>query len=170
MAHYKTAYIGLGSNLNNPREQINSALQALRNLPKTNDLCCSEWYGSKAIGPGDQPDYVNAAVAVNTQLDPFELLYQLQTIENAQGRQRSIRWGARTLDLDLLLYDDQQINSTELQLPHPETINRNFVLYPLNDLNADLVFPNGQTLRTLIKQCSITGLYQIDNTNNSLIE
>ena len=166
MENHNTAYIGLGSNLDNPLEQINSALQALKQLPDCNNLRCSEMYGSKAVGPGDQPDYVNAAVAIDTQLDPFELLHQLQAIENSHGRQRSIRWGARTLDLDLLLYEQQQINSEELELPHPEILNRNFVLYPLNDLNPDLVFPNGQSLTSIIEQCSMTDLYQIDNSDD----
>lgn len=162
MDKYSTSYIGLGSNLEKPEIQIQSALEALANLPQTCNLRCSHWYSSKAIGPGEQPDYINAVASIDTRLSPMALLKQLQSIENDHGRQRNIHWGARTLDLDLLLYDNQCIDSAELQVPHPEINNRNFVLYPLNDLSPSLVFPNGQPLSAIISNLSLDGLCRIE--------
>ncbi len=162
MINYHIAYIGLGSNLENPEQQISDALTALENLPSCRGLRCSHWYSSKAVGPGEQPDYINAAVTLETTLSPPDLLSQLQAIENQHGRQRDIRWGARTLDLDLLLYGDTVMETTALQLPHPEILNRNFVLYPLNDLSPSLILPNGQVLSAVINSISLEGLSRIE--------
>lgn len=155
-------YIGLGSNLDDPQHQIDSAVDTLKNSQDIFDVRCSHYYGSQAIGPGEQPDYINAAVECLTSLSPLALLAQLQQIENAHGRQRKIRWGARTLDLDLLLYDDICINEANLQIPHPELQNRNFVLYPLQDLNPTLVFPDGTVLATIMSSITMDGLYRMD--------
>ena len=159
---YRCAYIGLGSNLQNPSQQIHSALHALEQLSHCRKVRCSHWYGSKAIGPGEQPDYINAAVYLETELSPIELLHALQAIENTHGRQREIRWGARTLDLDLLLYDSECMHTPELQLPHPEILNRNFVLYPLHDLSPELIFPNGQSLSDALKPVTMDGMYRLE--------
>jgi 2-amino-4-hydroxy-6-hydroxymethyldihydropteridine diphosphokinase len=158
---YRTTYIGLGSNLDNPQRQIQSALNALAELPESRHLRCSDWYRSKAIGPGEQADYINAVVSLDTCLTPLVLLDQLQSIENHHGRQRHIRWGARTLDLDLLLYADICLNNDRLQLPHPEIMNRNFVLYPLNDLAPELIFPDGQTVKQQLTKIPMTDLVRI---------
>jgi len=155
------AYIGLGSNLGDPQQHIKNAVVALRSLPQSGRLHCSHYYRSKAIGPGKQPDYINAVVSITTSLPPLTLLRELQSIEHTHGRQRDIRWGARTLDLDLLLYGDHIISSKELQVPHPEIFNRNFVLYPLNDIAPTLVFPNGSHLTQLIKQQTMSDLNRI---------
>jgi 2-amino-4-hydroxy-6-hydroxymethyldihydropteridine diphosphokinase len=157
-----TAYIGLGSNLNNPHLQIDSAVNTLRDTSNIDAVHCSYYYSSKAVGPGEQPDYVNAVVRCQTHLSPMALLAQLQLIENQHGRQRDIRWGARTLDLDLLLYDDICLEEATLQIPHPEISKRNFVLYPLFDLNPELVFPDGNTLRKMISAVPMTDLHRID--------
>ncbi len=158
MSKYSQAFIGLGSNLENPSYQINSALKALSELPHSKELTCAPWYSSKAVGPGDQPDYINTVVSLETTLPQLELLHHLQAIENQQGRKREVRWGARTLDLDLLLYDNIQHNCEELTLPHPEIQDRSFVLLPLYDLAPELVFPNGNKLEDLAKQCDTSGL------------
>lgn len=163
MTLYHTTYIGLGSNLESPANQIKSALASLEALPHCQHVQCSPWYSSLAVGPGEQPDYINAVVRLETQLAPVDLLHQLQAIENKHGRQRSIRWGARTLDLDLLLYDNVSINTEELQLPHPEINNRNFVIYPLYDLAPELILPNGQKLSDVASQLSMAGLHKIDS-------
>lgn len=162
MTHYSIAYIGLGSNLNQPHAQIDRAVSALRNTSTISDIQCSFYYTSKAVGPGEQPDYVNAAIRCKTQQPPHALLKQLQAIENTQGRQREIRWGARTLDLDLLLYDNLTVEDETLQVPHPEIKNRNFVLYPLFDLNPELIFPNGDTLRNALQNVSMADLQRIE--------
>ena len=161
MKHYHTTYIGLGSNLESPADQIKSALFALEALPQCQHTQCSPWYSSLAVGPGEQPDYINAVVHLETQLTPIDLLRQLQAIENEHGRQRSIRWGARTLDLDLLLYDNVNIDTEELQLPHPEMANRNFVIYPLYDLAPELVLPNGQNISDIASKLPMTGLHKM---------
>lgn len=154
MSQTSLAFIGLGSNLNNPAQQIKSALSALSELSFCYGLQCAPWYSSLAIGPKGQPDYINTAAKINTSLTAIELLHQLQAIENQQGRQREIKWGARTLDLDLLLFDDLSLQSEELTLPHPEISKRSFVLLPLYDLIPSLIFNNGDKLEDLVKQCN----------------
>lgn len=135
-------YIGLGSNLDQPLQQVESAVKAIKQLGTV--LAQSPWYQSQAIGPGDQDDYINGVIALETQLEPLALLHALQKIENQQGRVRTIRWGERTLDLDILLYEQTECNSEELTLPHPRLCERAFVLYPLLDIAKDIKLPNGQ--------------------------
>jgi 2-amino-4-hydroxy-6-hydroxymethyldihydropteridine diphosphokinase len=158
------AYIGLGSNLEDPATQISSALESLTQSPQISDVICAPWYQSQAIGPGEQPDYINTVVKLSTSLSPHGLLKVLQDIENQQGRQRSIRWGARTIDLDLLLYNNEELNSQDLVVPHPELKNRAFVLLPLYDLKASLVLPSGERLAELVKVCDKIGLNKIKET------
>jgi 2-amino-4-hydroxy-6-hydroxymethyldihydropteridine diphosphokinase len=126
-----TAYIGLGSNLQQPIQQVKQALLHLAELPQTHLLNASPLYRSAPLGPADQPDYINAVAALATRLSPLALLDALQTIERQQGRVREgERWGPRTLDLDLLLYAEQKIQNDRLRVPHPGLGERNFVLYP----------------------------------------
>lgn len=148
------AYVGLGSNLQQPLLQLQRALIAIAQLPSSQLLRVSSVYRSAAVGPGEQPDYLNAALQLDTRLQPAELLAALQAIEQAQGRVRTIRWGARTLDLDILLYGDRQIATSSLTIPHPELQRRNFVLYPLAEIaGPHLVLPDGTELVTLIARC-----------------
>ncbi|MBP6724359.1 MAG: 2-amino-4-hydroxy-6-hydroxymethyldihydropteridine diphosphokinase [Halioglobus sp.] len=148
------AYVGLGSNLQQPLLQLQRALIAIAQLPSSQLLRVSSVYRSAAVGPGEQPDYLNAALQLDTRLQPAELLAALQAIEQAQGRVRTIRWGARTLDLDILLYGDRQIATSSLTIPHPELQRRNFVLYPLAEIaGPHLVLPDGTELDTLIARC-----------------
>ncbi len=158
------AFIGFGSNLEQPTQQVKRALETLSTHKAIIVLQSSPWYQSKAIGPGQQPDYINGAVKIQTTLDPYALLEQLQKIENQQGRQRLVYWGARTLDLDLLLYEKKSINSNTLQLPHPEMHKRNFVLFPLFDIAPELILPNGNTIANLIAQCNQQGLRKLPAT------
>lgn len=154
MIDFATAFISLGSNLQNPHRQLDLAIDALSCLPNTQQLTCSPRYQNPAIGPGEQPDYVNAVVKLQTQLDPLNLLHEMQTIEKTQGRKRDERWGARTIDLDLLLYDNLIIHEANLVVPHPEIYNRLFVLQPLKDLAPELAFPNGQLLEEVLIECT----------------
>lgn len=154
-------FIGLGSNLEQPRAQLQRALQALAALQQSRLGRVSPFYGNPAIGPGAQPDYTNAVAELFTTLEPFDLLAQLQAIENAQGRVRAERWGARTLDLDLLLYGDRTIDTPTLQVPHPRLRERNFVLYPLHDIAPDLRFPDSTPLTALLDCCSDAGLQRL---------
>lgn len=134
-------YIGIGSNLNHPLQQITRALSSLAQVPGLRLLRRSPWYISKALGPGEQPDYLNGVIELESTLDPAALLHCLQLIEAEQGRERSIRWGPRSLDLDILLYGDQRIDTPELQIPHPRMAERSFVLAPLATLNPQHPLP-----------------------------
>ncbi|MEE2729560.1 MAG: 2-amino-4-hydroxy-6-hydroxymethyldihydropteridine diphosphokinase [Pseudomonadota bacterium] len=155
-------YIGLGSNLDTPLEQLQQALQQLEQIPQTTLKAVSAFYGSTAVGPGAQPDYVNAAAEVNTQLAPHALLDHLQAIEQTQGRVRGPeQWSPRTLDLDLLLYGDECIATERLSVPHPRMAERNFVLQPLLDLNADLLLPDGRAVQALLSQLPSGGLWRL---------
>ena len=157
----QTAYIGLGSNLESPLDQINSAFDALKALPKSHLKARSKLYGSAPVGPGSQPDYVNAVAAISTTLTALELLDALQVIENQHHRERSIRWGPRTLDLDILMFGHAVIDHPRLQVPHPQLQFRNFVLYPLADIQANLVIPLLGPLQELIKHSSREGLWTL---------
>ncbi len=153
------AYIALGSNLENPARQLQAAADAIAAEPHIRPVAGSSVLRSAAVGPGKQPDYLNAVMAIDTALPAETLLDRLQAIELAQGRKRDIHWGPRTLDLDLLLYGDQQIRSPRLQVPHPAMAQRHFVLYPLAELCAsDFVLPSGESLAALLSRCPAEGL------------
>ncbi len=162
------AFIGLGSNLQNPLQQVNDAIAELNELADIQVVQVSRWYRSRALMSDEQravgqtaeeqPDFINGVARVKTRLDAHTLLDQLQAIENTHNRERNIRWDARTLDLDLLLYGDETINSERLQVPHPGIAERNFVLYPLADLDADLVLPMGIPLASLLARSTVDGL------------
>ena len=152
------AFIGLGSNLAQPLEQIKQALQELAQLPNTQLVAQSRLYTSHAVGPGEQPDYVNAVALLDTQLAPMALLDALQALEQSHRRVRLEHWGPRTLDLDILLIDQSTIETERLKVPHPYLKLRNFVLYPLADINPDLTLPCGTPVAELIAQCPPDGL------------
>ncbi|MGH8550359.1 MAG: 2-amino-4-hydroxy-6-hydroxymethyldihydropteridine diphosphokinase [Methylococcales bacterium] len=156
-------YIGLGSNLHNPVEQIQRAVAAVADLKGCGMLVCSSLYRSPPMGPKDQPDYVNAVMAIDSVLSPASLLEQLQAIETRHGRIRSgVRWRARTLDLDILLYDQQMIASADLTIPHPGVAERAFVLVPLAEIAPDLMIPGKGRIAELLAGCPKYGLIRID--------
>lgn len=155
-------YIALGANLNEPQRQLDTAVAALKALPDSRWQGCSSYYRSLPMGPQEQPDYINAVAAIDTTLPPLTLLDALQKIEKDNGRVRKDeRWGPRTLDLDLLLYGDQEINEVRLTVPHYGMRDRNFVLYPLYELAPTLSLPDGTTLGQLVAKCSVTGLQRL---------
>ena len=153
-----TAYIGLGSNLENPRQQVIMAVEEIAGMSETSLISVSRLYQSEPVGPGEQEDYVNSVVAVQTEFSSLDLLDKLQAIENAHARKRTIRWGARTLDLDILLYGEQIIENERLTVPHKEMHWRNFVLKPLADICPDLILPTGQSLQKLLQKSGEQGL------------
>jgi 2-amino-4-hydroxy-6-hydroxymethyldihydropteridine diphosphokinase len=154
-----TAWIGLGSNLGQPERQLRAATWALAALPGSELGAVSPVYRSRAIGPGQQPDYLNAVAALETALAPLALLDALQDIEQRQGRVRTVRWGPRTLDLDILLYHDRTLDQPRLQVPHPRLAERAFVLYPLQDIaGPNLLLPDGAELGKLVSACPGDGL------------
>lgn len=157
------AYIGLGSNLADPAKQIAAARAEIATLANVQELAFSSLYQSPPMGPQDQPDYVNAVMAVVTTLPPLDLLRCLQKIEHEQGRVRTgERWGARTLDLDLLLYGDQQIAVPDLIVPHAGLSERSFVLYPLYEIAPQLRVPGKGQLADLVAQCPPAGLKRLN--------
>jgi len=136
-----TAFVGLGSNLDDPESQIRRALAALGRLPLTRLLAPSSLYRSAPVGYSGQPDFINAVAEVQTGLAPRALLEALQAIEQAHGRKRAFRNAPRTLDLDLLLYDDAAISEPGLDVPHPRMHERAFVLAPLTEIAPGCAIP-----------------------------
>lgn len=145
------AYIGLGSNLDTPEQQLTIAFSALGNLPKTRCIKSSSIYQSAPVGPAGQPDYLNAAAMIDTELDAHELLDALQAQELTQGRERSVHWGPRTIDLDILLFGNLEIHSKRLTVPHAFLRERAFVLRPLFELNPNLTLPSGESVAALLR-------------------
>ncbi len=132
--------IALGANLGNPIETLNGAIDTLSNHPQISLIARSSWYVTVAVGP-PQPDYINACITLETNIPPHELMTLLLKVEDQFGRVRHERWGPRTLDLDLLVYDDEILQTEHLQLPHPRMIQRAFVLVPLAEIAPDWIDP-----------------------------
>ena len=151
-------YIGLGSNMESPRQHITTAIKALGEIQSTHTNKVSSLYKSKPVGPQDQNDYINAVAELETSLTPLDLLDKLQAIENEHGRVRNERWGPRTLDLDILMFGDEIINNERLTIPHPEMTNRSFVLMPLAEINADCLIPGKGLLSSLLISIGQDGL------------
>lgn len=152
-------YLGLGANLDAPLQQLQQAVNALMQLPHSQLAAVSSFYGSKPMGPQDQPDYVNAVAALDTQLAPEDLLDALQRIELEQGRQRKDeRWGPRTLDLDILLYGETVLATPRLTVPHYGLHQREFVVYPLLELAPDLQVPGLGSLTAIAVNVPRNGL------------
>lgn len=158
-------FIGLGSNLEDPIQQVTTAFNALANIPHSTLIKTSALYQSTAVGPEGQPDYINAAAHIETELSPESLLDELQSIENAHQRKRIIRWGPRTLDLDILLYGGENIATERLTIPHPELCHRNFVMQPLLDLDSQICLPDGRKLATLLPIIGLSGLTRLDESS-----
>lgn len=140
-------YIAIGSNLASPLDQVNAAIAALGDIPQSRTAAVSSFYRTPPLGPQDQPDYLNAALALDTDLEPEALLDHTQRIELQQGRVRKAeRWGPRTLDLDIMLFGERIIDTPRLTVPHYDMHNRGFMLWPLAEIAPDLRFPDGTTL------------------------
>ncbi len=150
--------IGLGSNLGDSRSILNQAIDRLRSHSQIKVITVSSWYVTTPIGP-PQPDYLNGCVTIKTSLEALLLLQELQAIEAEFGRVRQEIWGARTLDLDLLLYDRLIIDLPTLQIPHPRMCERAFVLIPLTEIAPELIDPrSGQSIVTLCHQLDHSGV------------
>jgi 2-amino-4-hydroxy-6-hydroxymethyldihydropteridine diphosphokinase len=156
------AFIGLGSNLDAPAARLERALEDLELLPDSRLVASSPLYANPPFGPVAQGEFVNAVAEVATTLDPHALLAELRRIEQAAGRVRDgTRWGPRTLDLDILVYGDLELDEPALHIPHRGIPERNFVLYPLADLAPELVLPRFGALKHLIARCSAEGLRRL---------
>lgn len=134
-------YLGLGSNLNKPSFQIDCVIEHINNIPQVSILKISNKYKTTAVGYTDQPDFINAVVKISTSLTAHKLLENTQAIEQKMGRVRTLRWGPRIIDIDILLYGNCIINTKSLQVPHVELRNRLFVLEPLAEISPDILLP-----------------------------
>jgi 2-amino-4-hydroxy-6-hydroxymethyldihydropteridine diphosphokinase len=134
-------FVGIGSNKQDPPAQVDKAFMALQDLPGTALVARSSLYLSAPFGPVEQPDFVNAVAHLETELGVSELFRRLQAIEELHGRRRGIRWGPRVIDLDLLVFADELIDTATLTVPHPGIAERNFVLLPLQEIAPDLIIP-----------------------------
>jgi len=144
-------YLALGSNLADPLHQVHSALHALAAIPDTTLVATSSLYRTPPYGPPDQPDFLNAAVALDTHLDAEALLNHTQRIELEQGRVRKAhRWGPRTLDLDIMLFGEQTLSTPRLTVPHYDMLNRAFMLLPLLEIAPALCLPDGTRLADIL--------------------
>jgi len=153
------AYIALGSNQASPLEQVSSALEAIAALPQSQLLAISSFYRTPPLGPQDQPDYLNAAVALETALSAEELLSQTQRIEQEHGRVRKAeRWGPRTLDLDIMLFGREVIHTDRLIVPHYDMRNRAFMLVPLLDIAPECRLPDNTSVSDILAGLSREGI------------
>ncbi|EOC3070028.1 2-amino-4-hydroxy-6-hydroxymethyldihydropteridine diphosphokinase [Cronobacter malonaticus] len=153
------AFIALGSNLAEPLSQVNNALAALARIPGSRIVATSSFYRTPPLGPQDQPDYLNAAVALETTLSAEALLDNTQRIELEQGRVRKAeRWGPRTLDLDIMLFGDATINTGRLTIPHYDMKNRAFMLLPLSEIAPALRFPDGERLVDVLERLDCSAI------------
>ncbi len=162
MRNNTQAYIALGSNLADPKNQILTAIKAIEQLESSQLISRSSLYISQPMGPSDQPQYINAVIQISTNLQPIVLLDKLQTIELEHGRVRkNERWGARTLDLDILLIDNLKLNTKRLTVPHYGMKERNFVLIPLLEIAPNLVLPSGEKVANLAAQIGNQGITKL---------
>ena len=160
-----SAFVGLGANLGDPRAQLVAAVAAIAALPQVELQAVSSVYESDPVGPvADQPVFLNAVAEVSTALPPGALLAALHEIESSLGRTRTIRFGPRTCDLDLLLYDDVVSDDPALLLPHPRLAERRFVLDPLVELAPRLVLPDGRRLGDLQQAVGEQGVRRLEGT------
>lgn len=155
------AYIALGSNLQDPAKQVSLAFQEISELPDTIIIRHSSLYRTAPVGYDNQPDFINAAVEVETTLEPLTLLRALLALETNHGRERPFPNAPRVLDLDLLIYDDIAMNTEELTLPHPRMHERGFVLLPLAEIAPDLVIGKHGKAAELAQQCADQGVEKI---------
>ena len=159
MERWQPAYIGVGSNLQDPRRQVSTASARLADLPRTRLVLTSRLYASRPFGPVRQSDFVNAVAGLLTQLDPEGVLRELRALESAMGRTAPReRWGPRIIDLDLLALGSERRSQPSLTLPHPGIVERNFVLYPLSDIAPDLELPGMGRVAELKRRVTNDGL------------
>jgi 2-amino-4-hydroxy-6-hydroxymethyldihydropteridine diphosphokinase len=159
---WRPAYVALGSNLADPRRQVGSAFEALAGLPGARLVARSALWRTRPVGPQDQPDFVNAVAGLVTTAGPRDFLESLQSIERRLGKtEPAVRWGPRVIDLDLLVFGDERVAETGLTLPHPGLHQRNFVLYPLAEIAAELWVPGLARVCRLRERVSPAGIERL---------
>jgi 2-amino-4-hydroxy-6-hydroxymethyldihydropteridine diphosphokinase len=157
------AYVGLGANIGEPRAQVLAAWDALGRVPQTRAIARSSLYRSAPMGYEDQPDFLNCVAKLETTLEPRALLSHLQQIERNLGRARSFRDAPRTIDLDLLLYGSEVIDTPDLGVPHPRMHERAFVLEPLVELDPDAVIPGRGSAAELLRACGAQRIQRVES-------
>ncbi len=155
------AYIGLGSNLNNPKAQIEKALSAINRAEEVSLKEVSSFYESRPLLDMPGPNYINAVCGVETSLSAIDLLDVCQIIEDDQKRVREVKWGSRTIDLDILLYEQQVISNERLSIPHPEIANRAFVLVPLHEIDKEMKVPLLGPVKKLVDRINTDDLKKL---------
>jgi 2-amino-4-hydroxy-6-hydroxymethyldihydropteridine diphosphokinase len=158
MTELSRCAIGLGSNLGDSRSMLTGAIERLKKHPQIELIAVSRWYLTAPIGP-PQPDYLNGCATIKTNLEPLDLLNTLHSIESEFGRIRQEIWGARTLDLDLLFYDDLIIDLPTLQIPHPRMLERAFVLVPLAEIAPNWLEPKSRdSIASILDRLEYSGV------------
>lgn len=155
---WRPAYVAIGSNLDHPQARVLEAFERLATLPATRLLLRSRLYKTRPMGPQEQPDFMNAAAGLLTELGPRGLLDGLLVIEKSMGRNRQERWGPRVIDLDLIWMLGETIDEPGLTLPHPGVSTRNFVLYPLADIAPTLAIPGHGSVSELLRSAGDDGI------------
>jgi 2-amino-4-hydroxy-6-hydroxymethyldihydropteridine diphosphokinase len=148
----RRVFVGLGSNMGKKRQNMMDAVEKIAALERVEIVKKSSFYNSSPWGKTDQEDFINQVVEIETDVSPWRLLYKLQEIEINMGRQRLEKWGPRTIDLDILLFGDEAIESEELTIPHPYMYQRLFVLIPLEEINSELIFPDGTRIKEVLNR------------------
>jgi 2-amino-4-hydroxy-6-hydroxymethyldihydropteridine diphosphokinase len=159
------AYLALGANIGDRRESMRTAVRLLREGGACRITAASSLYLTKPVGLEDQPDFLNAVVEVRTGLSPRELLDYCRKIEETMGRQRTIRWGPRVIDIDILLYSDRRIDEDGLVIPHPRMVERAFVLVPLAEIAPDIEIAPGSTARDAVARVGGQGIVKLEESS-----
>ncbi len=162
---WKTAYVGLGSNLGDKAANLSTAVGLLRQDERCRIARASSLYVTRPFGVEDQPDFLNAAVELRTLLNPHELLAKCLEVERNMGRMRTIRWGPRVIDLDILIYEDSNVNTGDLVIPHPGLVERAFALAPLAEIAPDADVGGGVTAREALKRVGDRGIRVIQDAS-----
>lgn len=152
MSEAVKVYVGMGSNLGNSKQHMVDALKELNELPDTRVTACSSLYSTRPVGPQDQNYFINAVVELETTREAHELLHMLFDIENKHHRLRLRHWGERTMDLDILYYGDRSFNDDELKVPHPEILNRAFVVIPLLEIDPEFTHSENRKLKDTVPE------------------
>lgn len=155
------AYVGIGSNLGDSVSRVGAAFEALQAVPQTLLIARSRLYRTRPVGPVEQGNFINAVAGLLTKLTAQQMLEAIRSIEHTAGRVRAERWGPRTLDLDLLVFGDQRIESPELTVPHPGIASRGFVLAPLSDIAPTLAVPGVGRVELLLRGLTDTGILEV---------
>jgi len=158
-------FLGLGSNLGDPKANLCEAVERLSAHPDVRLQRLASLYLTAPIGYTDQPDFINSAAVIETDLDPVDLQALTKGIENEMGRTRNFRWGPRVIDIDILLYDEVVVDEPDLKIPHPSIMERAFVMEPLAEVAPDLVLPDGRTPREVLGELGDQGVVRLPETD-----